>query len=431
MNWIQWISLLLFLGVFVAIFTEKIHRTIVAVFGAMLMLLLGFVGDFYHQEDAFRAIDFNTILLLLWMMLVVAMLEKSGYLEYLAVRMAQQAKGHPWRLLLFLGSITTFVSMMLDNVTTVVVIGPVTVSICRVLQINPIPFLLAEALLSNTGGVATLIGDPPNIIIGSAAGFTFNEFLIHLGPIVLVAWLVCLFLIWRLFREDLSRPSERLEELMRIDPGEHLRDWPTARRVLIVLGGVLILFFLHGQLHLAPSTVAFIGFAVAFTWIRPHPDEILKMIDWSVLLFFSALFALVGGLEHSGVLDLLGELLVAPAEANLLLASILLLWVAAFASAVVDNIPFTIAMVPIIKHLESQGLVVEPLWWALAMGAGFGGNGTPIGSTANVVIVSLSERAGHPIGFPFWIRTGGLIMVAILVVSTGLFVLLSEILGGT
>lgn len=406
MTWIQSASLGIFFVTFAAIFMERVHRTIVAITASAIMLLFGMINGFYSQEDAFRAVDFNTILLLLWMMLTVVILERTGYLQYLAIHMAQKSRGRQWPLLLFLGTTTTILSTLLDNVTTVVVIGPVTIAICKTLKINPIPYLMAEAVLSDTGGVATLIGDPPNVIIGSAAGFTFNDFLLHLAPITVVAWVAVLFMVKYFYREELSQPSPQVEELMTMNPREALTDWPQARKVLIVLGGVMVLFLFHGVLHLQASTVAFIGFATALAWVRPDPDEILQKIDWSVLLFFSALFVLVGGVERSGALQLVGESMVDMARSNLLLSSLIMLWAAAAISAVVDNIPFTIAMVPVIKHLESQGIPVEPLWWALAMGAGFGGNCTPIGSTANVVIVSLSEKTPYPIKFRDWIRKG-------------------------
>lgn len=418
MTWIQIVSLGIFFATFVAIFMERVHRTIVAIVSSAVMLLFGLANGFYSQEDAFRAVDFNTILLLLWMMLTVIMLEITGYLDYLAIRMAQKSKGRQWPLLVFLGTTTTLLSTMLDNVTTIVVIGPVTVSICRALRINPIPFLIAEAILSDTGGVATLIGDPPNVIIGSAAGLTFNDFLTHMAPLVLVAWLVTLFILKFIFRKELAVTSAHIDELMAMDARERLKDWPTARKVLIVFGMVMVLFFLHGALHLQASTVAFIGFATALAWVRPDPDEILRKIDWSVLLFFSALFVLVGGVEKAGTLEMIGEHLTGLATSNLLLTCIILLWAAAILSAIVDNIPFTIAMVPIIKHLEGQGIVVEPLWWALALGAGFGGNGTPIGSTANVVIVSLSEKTDYPITFKTWIRSGLPTMLACCLVGS-------------
>ncbi|MDH4284028.1 MAG: ArsB/NhaD family transporter [Gallionellaceae bacterium] len=406
MTWLQIVSIGIFFATFVAIFMERVHRTIVAIAASAIMLLFGMFNGFYSQEEAFRSIDFNTILLLLWMMLTVVILEKTGYLQYLAIHMAQKSKGRQWPLLVFLGTTTTVLSTMLDNVTTVVVIAPVTIAICKTLKINPIPYLIAEAVLSDTGGVGTLIGDPPNVIIGSAAGLTFNDFLIHLAPITAVVWIIVLYMVKVFYRTELSLPSADVQELMRMNPNEALTDWPQARKVLIVLGGVMTLFLFHGALHLQASTVAFIGFATALTWARPDPDEIMHKIDWSVLLFFSALFVLVGGVERSGALEVIGESLVDLARSNILAAAITMLWAAALISAIVDNIPFTIAMVPIIKHLESQGIPTESLWWALAMGAGFGGNGTPIGSTANVVIVSISEKTPYPISFKAWIRKG-------------------------
>lgn len=418
MTWMQTASLAIFFATFVAIFMERIHRTIVAIVGAVVMLIFGMANGFYDQEAALHAIDFNTILLLLWMMLTIGMLEETGYMDYLAIKMAQRSRGNQWSLLFALGATTSILSMFLDNVTTIVVIGPVTVSICRALHVNPIPFLLSEAILSNTGGVATLIGDPPNIIIGSAAGFTFNDFLMHMTPLVVVAWFVVLFLLKFLFRKEMAVVSSHIEELMAMDARDHLKDWPTARKVIIVFSVVIVLFLLHGMLHLEASTVAFMGFAAALGWVRPDPEHVFKRIDWNVLFFFSALFILVGGVEKTGALEAIGGHLTGLATSNLVLTVVLLLWAAAFLSAIVDNIPFTIAMVPIIKHLETQGVAVEALWWALAVGAGFGGNGTPIGSTAGVVIVSLSEKTAHPITFKTWVRFGLPAMVVGCLVAT-------------
>jgi Na+/H+ antiporter NhaD/arsenite permease-like protein len=313
--------------------------------------------------------------------------------------------------------------MFLDNVTTVVLIAPVTILIAEILGISPIPLLMAEALLSDTGGVATLVGDPPNVIIGSAAGFSFTSFLTHLAPVVVVAWLVALIVLRFVFRRELGERPSNVRALMQLDENEGLLDRAALRRILIVLGGVVMLFFFQGALHLTPGAIALGGAAAALLWVRPDVEETLRRVEWGVLLFFGALFVAVGGLEASGVLGLVADRVAGLAGASLLGASLLMLWVAAIISAVVDNIPFTIAMVPVIERLGDLGINAVPLWWALALGAGFGGNGTPIGSTANVVTVALSEKTHTPITTRVWLRSGLPVMVATCVVASLMFIL--------
>jgi Na+/H+ antiporter NhaD/arsenite permease-like protein len=286
--------------------------------------------------------------------------------------------------------------------------------------------LLAEALLSDTGGVATLIGDPPNVIIGSAAGFSFNDFLTHLAPIVLVAWLVALVTLRFLFRQELAEKPKNIEALLKLDEQESLKNRTNMRRLLIILGVVIVLFFFHTRLHLLPATIAMGGAGAGLLWVRTNVEETLSHLEWGVLLFFLALFVIVGGLEAAGVLTLLATGIVDLARENLLLASLVLLWVAAIVSAVVDNIPFTIAVVPVIQSLGTLGVQSSPLWWALALGAGFGGNGTPLGSTANVVTVSLSERTRNPITMKLWLKTGLPVMVVTCLVASVMFVILFE-----
>jgi Na+/H+ antiporter NhaD/arsenite permease-like protein len=387
------------------------------------MLIAGLLLGFYSEEDALAAIDFTTLGLLLGMMVLVTMLADTGFFQYLAILTAKHSAGDPWKLLLILGGITTVLSMFLDNVTTLVLIGPVTILIAEILGISPIPFLISEALLSNTGGVATLVGDPPNIIIGSAAGFGFNDFLIRLAPIVAVAWVAAVFLLRRLFRRELSRKSKQADALVHLDEKEALHDSQSFKKILVVLAGVIILFFLHTFIHLSPAVVALIGAAAALLWVQPEVEKILKEVEWSVLLFFGSLFVLVGGIEASGVLEQLAGTLTGMAQSNLMLTGVVLIWGAAALSAVVDNIPFTIVMIPIIQSLGNLGVDITPLWWALALGAGFGGNGTPIGSTANVIAVKLSERTRSPITSRLWLRTGLPVMVVVCLVASILYVL--------
>lgn len=419
----QVVSIAIFVITFAMILLDRVHRTIVGMAGAAVMLAAGMVMGFYSQEQALHAIDFNTLGLLLGMMILVRILEQTGFFQYVAILTAKTSRGNPWFLLVMLGTTTTVLSLFLDNVTTVVLIAPVTILIAELLGISPIPFLIAEALLSDTGGVATLVGDPPNVIIGSAAGFTFGDFLTHTAPVVLVAWLATLLLLRLLFRSELAKPPRNIDALMRLDENEALHDRATLGKTIIVLGVIVLLFFLHGQLHLTPAYIALGGAAAALLWVRPDVDETLPHVEWSVLLFFAALFVAVGGLEAAGVLGLLAGGVVGLAQANLLAASLLVLWVAAIASATVDNIPFTIAFVPVIQQLGRLGVPTSPLWWALALGAGFGGNATPIGSTANIIVVTLSEKTRTPITTRIWLRSGVPVMIVTCIVGSVLFAL--------
>lgn len=421
----MWQAGAILVAAYLLIFTEVIHRTLAGVIGAVAMVLAGMAGGFYSQAEAVSAIDANTMFLLSGMMILVVLLRPTGGFEYLAIRMAKLSRGSPRRLLVYLASVVTLISLFLDNVTTVLVFAPLTVVICRMLGLNPVPFLMSEALLSDTGGVATLVGDPPNVMIGSAAGIDFNTFLFHMGPIILVAWLVTVFLMLVMFREHLAQP---MNDVLDLDESRALKDPRGLFIVLFALGVVILLFFIHHHFGLFPGYVAWIGVAVALALLRPAPEEFLSGIDWSVLLFFAGLFVIVGGVEGSGLLDLLGQHLVEIARdpGKLLQTALILLWVSAFLSAAVDNIPFTVTMIPIITHLQSQGVDGMPLWWALALGVGLGGNGTHIGSTANVICVAEAERAGDPayrISPLLWLRKGTPVMLVTLLVASLLFAL--------
>lgn len=415
---------LIFLGSLILIFAERMHRSITAIAGAVLMVVVGKLLHFYSEETALGAIDFNTLGLLFGMMVLVAMLEPTGFFEYLAVLAARASRGRPVRLFVLLGSITTVLSMFLDNVTTVVLIAPVTVLISEILGVSPIPYLVTEALLSNTGGVATLVGDPPNVLIGSAAGLSFADFLVYSLPIVLVAWAGALLLLRQLFKRELAVQPRNAEAVMSLSPAESLNQPQIARRILTVLLAAILLFFVHHILHIAPSLVALGAAAVALLWIQPDINELLKRIEWSVLIFFAALFVMVGGLESAGVLDAIISLFHGASSVQPVLFGILLIWIVAALSAVVDNVPITIALIPVIQGLGETGLDTAPLWWALAFGAGFGGNGTIIGSTANIIVASLSERTRTPITSGLWIRRGFPVMLATCAIASMLYAML-------
>jgi len=418
------LSSLIFMTSLILIFSEKIHRSIAGIAGAVFMVGAGKILGFYSEEAALEAIDFNTLGLLLGMMILVAMLEPTGFFQYLAVWAARASKGKPVRLFILLGSITTVLSMFLDNVTTVVLIAPVTILICEILGMSPLPYLMAEALLSDTGGVATLVGDPPNVLIGSAAGFSFNDFLIHSLPIVAVAWVATLFLLRYLFRDELSKHPHNAEAVMSLNPAESLDDPKTARRVLLVLGASILLFFVHHILHISPSFIAVSAAAVALIWVQPDIQETFKKVEWSVLIFFSALFVMVGGLEAAGVLEGIVGLLEGLSRIPPLWFGVSLIWIVAALSAVVDNVPITIALIPVIRGLGASGMDVDPLWWALAFGAGFGGNGTIIGSTANIIVATLSEKTRTPITSSLWNRRGLPVMLVTCAIASVMYIFL-------
>lgn len=421
----MWIAGSVLVVAYVLIFSEVIHRTLAGVIGAVVMVLTGMYVGFYSQAEAINAIDANTMFLLTGMMTLVVMLKPTGGFEYLAIRMAKLSKGSPKLLLIYISTVVTVISLFLDNVTTVLVFAPLTVVIARLLGINPVPYLMAEALLSDTGGVATLVGDPPNVMIGSAAGIDFNQFLFHMGPIVFVSWLLTLGLMLVLFRKELS---QKIEGILDLDETQVLKDPKGLMLVSASIGIVILLFFIHHHYHLFPGFGAWIGVAFALALVRPDPEELLKGLDWSVLLFFAGLFIIVGGVENSGLLDLMGLELadIAQDPENLLMTALVIMWVSAFLSAIVDNIPFTVTMIPIIAHLETQGVDVMPLWWALALGVGLGGNGSHIGSTANVICVAEAERIGiaeYRITPMYWLRKGTPVMLSTLIVSSLLLVL--------
>ena len=415
------IATIIFVVTLIVIFTEWIPRTIAAIVGAALMVGVGIYAGFYGEEQAIEAIDFHTIGLLLGMMTLVALLQPTGFFQYIATLVARSSRGKPVLLLILLGTVTTVLSMLLDNVTTVVIIAPVAILIGEILGMSVVPLLMALALLSNTGGTGTLIGDPPNVLIGSAANLSFNDFLVNALPVVVVAWFVVLGLLLFLFRKELRKPPAHAEAVQKLDPARALDDPITARKVIIVLIGTILLFFLQELLEFSSSFIALSAAGVALLWVRPNTQELFERIEWSVLVFFIALFVMVGGLESSGALDQIAEVMTEAASLNPILLGIIFIWVVAILSAIVDNIPITIALIPVIIQLGSSGINTAPLWWALAFGAGFGGNGTIIGSSANIVVASLSERTRTPITSAMWIRRGLPVMIVACVIASILF----------
>lgn len=424
------VSSSIFVVALALIFTEKVNRTIVALAGAVLMVTAGMLLGFYSEEQAMAMIDFPTLFLLMGMMILVAVLEPTGFFQYLAVLVGKLSRGQPARLLVLLGTVTTLISMFLDNVTTVVLIAPVTILICEMLGLESTPFLIALALLSNTGGVGTLVGDPPNILIGSAAGLTFTDFLLHALPIVVVVWGAALWLLLRMFQKDFE--SAKLcdpKVLDQLNPREALKDAKTAKRALVVIGLAVLAFLLEENIHVSPSYVALSASALGLAWVRPDIRKTLHRVEWDILVFFAALFVMVGGLEAAGVMHLLANLVASAGGLPPVLLGVAVLWLAAIIAAVVDNIPITIAMIPVIQQLGAAGIDIAPLWWALALGTGFGGNGTIIGASANVVVASLSERTRSPITPALWSKRGLPVMLLACLVATLMYVLVFYTVG--
>jgi len=414
---------------FIGIFTETIHgfsRVKVAMLGALVMLVVGQSYGFYNPEQAFEAVDWNVVFLLAAMMSIVAIMIKTGGFEVLATKIGQIAKGRQFLLLAMLGTAVTVISLLLDNVTTVVIFGPLIVLICQKMKVNAIPYLMAAALLSDTGGVATLVGDPPNLMIGSAANIAFTPFVQKMGLIVLVAWLGTLFFLRVLFKTDLDKKAEGT--FTDVIPYKDKSLW---NKSLMVLALMVVLFVIHNQIHWEPWMVAVVGLIVLSLLAKSLEfEEVMHEVEIPLLMFFISLFMIVGGVENSEFLQYLGQFIIPFVKEDFLLACIVLMWVAAIMSAAIDNIPFTAAMIPIILSLEAQGINVAALWWCLALGVGMGGNGTHIGSTANVYIVTVSERLARQEGNPdlaitplTWAKKGLPVMILTLLICTAIMYL--------
>jgi Na+/H+ antiporter NhaD/arsenite permease-like protein len=408
-----------FLGAYALIASEKANRVAVALTGAGLMLALGVVSsaDAFHSEEF--GIDWDVIFLLLGMMVIVGVIKQTGLFDYLAIWSAKRARGQPFRILAILVTITAVASALLDNVTTVLLIAPVTFLICERLDIPAAPFLIAQALASNIGGTATLIGDPPNIIIASQADLSYTDFLTNLAPVVVVLMLLFVAMSRWLFRNALVYRPERVRELMSLDEREALGDRPLLVRSLVVLALVTAAFALHGVLHYEPSVVALLGAGLLLLLARRDSEPFLREIEWPTLAFFMGLFIMVGALIKTGVIAQLAEAVTAATGGSLWVASMLLLWVSGLLSAIVDNIPYVATMAPVtatlVQELQGEGETTV-LWWSLALGADLGGNATAIGASANVVILGLAQRSGQPISFWEFTKYGAVVAVATMLV---------------
>lgn len=396
----EFLAISVFVVVLVLIGAELMNRTVAALLGATAIIALGVVEQ---HDAASEFIDWNTIGLLAGMMVIVAILDRTGVFEYLAVKSAQWGKARPGRILIILAVVTAVLSAFLDNVTTVILMVPVTFLIADALGMSPLPFLLTQVLASNIGGAATLIGDPPNILIGSAADLSFAEFVVNLTPLVLITLPFVLAYLYFVFRKEFHYNKDAEETIRKMDARGAIRDRVLLRKSLTVLGFVILAFFLHGVLHLEVATIALLGAAALMLYARSNVEEILREVEWPTLLFFVGLFVLVGGLEATGFVGSVANALTGVAGGASFTTALVVMWGSAFASGVIDNIPFTATMIPVIQELaRAEGLSeaqTQPLWWSLAIGADFGGNATLIGASANVVVAGMSERAGQKISF--------------------------------
>jgi Na+/H+ antiporter NhaD/arsenite permease-like protein len=401
------IAIVIFVGAYVLIATEWVHRVVVALAGAGLMLLFQIVdlNDAFHSERL--GVDWNVVLLLLGMMVIVGVLRHTGLFEYLAIWSAKRARGRPFRVLVMLIVITAVASALLDNVTTILLVAPVTVLLAERLGDPPVPFLIAEVMASNIGGTATLVGDPPNIIIGSEAGLDYLDFVTNLAPLVVVLIIVLIVLVRWLFRDAFVFHPERTEEVMALDEREALVPGPLLPRALVVLGVVTAAFVLQGVLHYEPSVVALLGAGVLLLVAEGDVETFLREIEGGTLLFFMGLFIMVGALVKVGVVASITDALVRATGGHLLAATLVLLFASGILSAIVDNIPYVATMAPIVHQLTTSiPGDATVLWWSLALGADLGGNATSIGASANVVALGMAERAGHPIRFVDFLKYG-------------------------
>ena len=414
MNSQQIIAICIFSIVMVLIISEKVERTVVALSGAALMFLFNIITF----EEGISHIDFNTILVLIGMMIVVGIVKKSGLFEYVAIITAKISKGDPSKIMVYFMIITAVLSAVLDNVTTVLLIGPMTLVISEILSLNPIPFLITQIIASNVGGTSTLIGDPPNIMIGSAANLSFGDFVVNLGPVIVVILAVVVVIFKIFYRKELVKSEDSEKLIAELDETKAIQDKPLLIKSLIVLGLILVGFMTHSKLGVESSVVALTGACVLLLIGKQDPHEIIYSVEWPTIAFFSGLFIIVGGLSNTGVISMLANLLIEKTNGDVILTMFLILWISAIVSSFLDNIPFVATLIPLILTMQTKGMDVMPLWWATSLGACLGGNGTLIGASANVVLSSIGQKHGYPISFIHYLKIGFPIMILTIMFSS-------------
>ncbi len=419
------VAIAVFLLTYALVVSERIHRAVAAMLGASAVLFLKIVP----WERVPKYLDLNTLFLLMGMMIIVNTARNSGLFEYVAIKTVKLARGSPIRVLLLFSVVTAIVSSVLDNVTTVLLLTPMLLYISRLMDLNPVPFLLSEIFASNIGGTATLIGDPPNIMIGSAAKLSFNEFLSNMGPIAAVDLIITVLIIYLAYNSALKvSPKKKVmikQTLRGLDENAAIRDIRLFRKSVAIILFVVALFFFHDKLGIEPAVVALLGASLILLWTREDPEGIFEKIEWPALFFFGGLFIIVGALEETGTIAQVAKWVLnhVHTSGEALLA---ITWFSAFSSAIVDNIPLTAAMIPLIKHMGTS-MDVYPLWWALSLGACLGGNGTAIGASANVVVIGIAEREGIRITFGDFLKVGMVIMIV--TVATGVGILWVRYIG--
>ena len=413
------VSIIVFLVVIIAIMTEKVHRSAAALAGAVVLLLTR-VLDF---DAAVGYIDFNTIGVLIGMMLFVAVVKNSGLFEYIAIKAAKLAKGDPWKIMAAFIVITAFLSGFLDNVTTVLLVGPMTITIARMLKINPVPFLITQIFASNIGGTATLIGDPPNIMIGSAAGLTFIDFVANTGVVAIASIIVLLVIMRFLYGTKMKADAEAIETVAHLDESKAIEDHSLLVKSVVMVVIVVFAFIFHSQIGVDTATIALTCAAVMMVIGKQDIDDVISEVEWSTILFFTMLFVVVGGMVETGVIGELANVVLNVASGHQIIMMMILLWASALFSSVLDNIPFVATLIPLVTALGESGVDIEPLWWAISLGACFGGNGTLIGASANVVLSGISNKHGYPITFATYTKVGFPVMIMTVVLST-IFLLL-------
>lgn len=410
----QTLSIIIFLIVIVAIISEKIHRTAAALAGTVMLMLTHIL----NVEKAIHYIDFNTIGVLVGMMIFVSIVKRSGLFEYVAIKSAKMAHGDPWRIMVAFMFLTAILSAFLDNVTTVLLIGPMTITICQMLKINPVPMLLTQIFASNIGGTATLIGDPPNIMIGSAAGLDFLDFMMNTGVIVVIIMILLVFIMKFVYGKAMKADMTAISDIMKLDENKAISDSVLLKKSLVMMVFVVAGFVLHGQLNVESSVVALTAAVVMLIIGKQNNEHIIMETEWTTILFFIGLFVVVGGMVETGVIQHFADILVSVTKGNQILTMMVLLWGAAILSSILDNIPFVATLIPLIMAMGQSGVNIEPFWWAISLGACLGGNGTLIGASANVVLTGISNKHGHPISFKEYTKVGFPIMLFSVAVAT-------------
>ena len=409
-----WLAGGIFLITYTLIVTERVHRSVSALLGGVAVILLGVLS----QEEAFHAIDWNVIFLLAGMMVIANVLQETGLFQWIAIQAVKLGQGAPFRILVILSVVIAVSSALLDNVTIVVLATPVVLFVAASLRVSPIPFLIAAILASNIGGAATLVGDPPNLLIGSAAGIDFLTFAANLAPIVLIILIVFLGLSWFLFGKDLRDGQSGALDIEALETDALITDRSLLHKTLVVMAGVIVGFLVHGALHLEPATIALAGATVLLLWGRNDPHPVLREVEWTTLVFFIGLFIAVEAVVQVGIIESVAEAVLRLTGGSLPLTSLMLLWLSAFGSGIVDNIPYTATLIPVVENL-GQSMPIMPLWWSLALGACLGGNATLVGAAANVVVANLAARSGHPISFKRFLGYGLVTTVMSLLLATG------------